>query len=80
MVFGKYYHQDKDNLLQREVTYVGGNKEGVFKSYYRSGKVASEGFYKNDQMDGLWKYYTEGGKLKKEEVYDQRNLVKSTEY
>ncbi len=76
----KYYHQDKDNLLQREVTYVGGNKEGVFKSYYRSGKVASEGFYKNDQMDGLWKYYTEGGKLKKEEVYDQRNLVKSTEY
>lgn len=76
----KYYHLDKDNFLEKEVPYVRGNKEGVFKSYYRSGKLACEGFYKNDTMHGIWKYYTEGGKLKKEEVYDHRNLIKSTQY
>ncbi|MDO5104647.1 toxin-antitoxin system YwqK family antitoxin [Capnocytophaga sp.] len=76
----KYYYQDKDNFLEKETPYVRGNKEGVFKSYHRSGKLYTEGFYKNDTMHGTWKYYTEGGKLEKEDVYDHRNLIKSTQF
>lgn len=41
--------------------YVDGKKAGLYRSYnYICGTLASEGYFKNDQMDGLWYEYYKG--------------------
>ncbi len=61
-----YY--DLDSSLIKEEYEVNNLEEfqlnGVYKSYYYSGKLKSIGKYSNNKPDGLWKYYYENGGIK----------------
>ncbi|MBK7681676.1 MAG: hypothetical protein IPJ26_03965 [Bacteroidetes bacterium] len=45
---------------------VFGQVDGPMKYYYASGKLSSEGNFKNGQPDGYWKSYYENGNVKSE--------------
>jgi len=49
--------------LESEGDFANGKKNGEWKYYYPSGKVASVGTYENDEPVGNWMYYFEDGKV-----------------
>ena len=49
-------------------------KEGLYKEYYESGALASEGNYKNGKKQGLFKEYDELGRVMWERNYKQGQL------
>ncbi|NJN25638.1 MAG: membrane-binding protein [Cyclobacteriaceae bacterium] len=61
------YHDDSRTHL-KELFYISDSAtsilSGPYKSYYLSGALEKEGFYKNNYPDSLWKYYFENGRLK----------------
>jgi len=44
-------------------------KDSIQHTYFESGIVSSEGYYKNDKKEGTWKFYYENGELKSEGEY-----------
>ncbi|MEE9408647.1 MAG: hypothetical protein V3V28_11305 [Polaribacter sp.] len=49
---------------------------GVFKSFYKNGKIASEGETVNGKKGtGIWKYYYDNGKNKSEEKKSKKTLA-----
>lgn len=59
------YHKAKwdDGSIKAEGYYVNDTiKEGIFKSYYRGGKLESQGMYHDNKREGLWIRYFENGK------------------
>ena len=49
-----------------------GNKQGQWKYFFQSGKVKSEGEYKNDRRIGDWVFYYENGTKEQSGSYDKR--------
>lgn len=41
----------------------GKEAEGPYRSYYASGEISAEGFYKNNKKDGVWRRWTGKGKI-----------------
>lgn len=66
--YWKYYFETS-KILQSEGSYVNGKKNGEWKTYYPSGKLASHGLYINDKPSGEWLYFHEGGGLSVQGVY-----------
>ncbi len=61
------YH-DPENTILKEKYYIDDSTTsrltGSYKSYYISGKIEKEGFYKDNLPDSLWIYYYENGTVK----------------
>lgn len=67
-------------------------KNGYAKSFYKNGKVMSEGFFFkkfewkhmrkvfSEEQEGLWKFYNEEGKLIREEEYKKGKLLNTKDY
>lgn len=59
---------------------------GKYKEYYKTGKIKTEGVYKNGFKINIWKYYNDDGKLIKEEhyggeeQYEKEELLKTIHY
>lgn len=64
----------KSGKLYSSTEYVKGIP-GKFKTYYLSGKVQYEGFYKNGKIDGVMKYYYESGQVRAEIAYQDGSLT-----
>lgn len=62
ILYSKHLNESKDS---------GGTKleEKPFKSYYKSGELEVEYYFKNGEIDGLYKIYFKNGKLKSETNY-----------
>lgn len=82
----KYYLFEKSNVLVKEITWVNGNMEGPFKSYFTDiGKVYQSGIHKDNKIYKITLYF-ESGKVNatKDEngvvkEYDENgNLIKET--
>ena len=48
-----------------------GREEGVWRTWYYSGNLWSEGGYKDGRKEGVWKYWFENGKLQSEKIYKE---------
>ncbi len=61
-----YVIEDKTfkHFLNKEVSFVNGEMEGVCKHYFPSGKLASTDFRVAGQVEGEAKWYYENGKIK----------------
>ena len=46
----------------KEGNYVGGRREGLWKSFYWEGPLSSQGAYRNDKKEGVWRYFSFEGK------------------
>lgn len=55
--------------LKREVTFVNGIKQGLYKVYYDSGVIAYEGQYDMDRKYNNWKSYDVKGVIDKQEIF-----------
>jgi antitoxin component YwqK of YwqJK toxin-antitoxin module len=50
--------------------------QGIYREFYKSGKLKEEGSRNGELKTGHWKFYDESGKLVKEELHDERgNLI-----
>ena len=59
---------------QRDGTYL---NEGHYKQFYKNGKIAVEGEFKDGKKEGLWVQYDEKGE-KNLEKYFEKGVEKST--
>lgn len=57
------YFSETDGTLQGEGDYENGKKNGLWISYYPSGRIASQGNYTDGEPSGTWEYYFEDGSL-----------------
>jgi antitoxin component YwqK of YwqJK toxin-antitoxin module len=46
-----------------------GERDGMWKEYFDSGKLRGEGRYNKDAREGLWKFYHENGQLEQQGTY-----------
>lgn len=73
------YYQTKPKNLQEEGMHQSGMKTGLWKFYYQTGKLRSEGQYKisggESQRTGLWKEYSEDGNLSGIENYENGQKI-----
>ena len=54
--------KEEDGL--KEVYYINGKKNGIFKSYYKlNGKLEAIGFYENNNAVGTWYYFDEKSQI-----------------
>jgi antitoxin component YwqK of YwqJK toxin-antitoxin module len=44
-------------------------REGLFQEFFRNGRLASEGLFKDDREDGHWREFYENGELAAEGDY-----------
>jgi antitoxin component YwqK of YwqJK toxin-antitoxin module len=63
----RIYHDPNDAIL-KEVYFVDDSVSaklcGLYKSYFISGTLEKQGFYRDNLPDSLWTYYYESGGLK----------------
>ena len=50
-----YY--DEGKIRSKGLIDKKGKKQGVWKNFYVSGELKSEGIYKNGRKEGTWKYF-----------------------
>jgi antitoxin component YwqK of YwqJK toxin-antitoxin module len=50
-------------------------RNGLFRSYYRNGKLSSEGFYEDGREQGVWKDFHENGRLAAEGQFESGKEV-----
>jgi len=59
----------KGGDLEYEYTYKDGKRDGLYTSWYNSGKVKGKGTYKVGEQDGLWTWWYENGQIEVEKTY-----------
>lgn len=64
-----YSKTNKRTKVKSVLSLLNGDKHGLCKQYYPSGKIWKESMYKHNQMDGVAKIFYESGQLKKEVDY-----------
>ncbi len=62
---GIWNYYDENGVLNTTEYLEDEVPNGVFSSFYPSGKLKSKGIYKNGLRDSIWNYYHENGKLSK---------------
>lgn len=65
------YFSETDGTLSSEGDYADGRKNGLWTSYYPSGKIASQGNYLQGEPHGTWNYYYESGQLSSAGVFSE---------
>ena len=59
-----------NGILRYEgITDESGKRQGLWKEYYRTGELKSEGNYINSNQEGVWKFYFENQKIEVEGRY-----------
>ena len=72
---------DNGVLLKSEINYNNGKKEGLAKTYFENGSVASNIEYRMDAPIGKALYFNEDGKTRREETYtDDSQLIRSKSF
>ena len=56
--------------------YTSGARDGLWKSWYKNGKLNEMGAYKDGFRDGIWKFWHENGKLKSSTQYYAEKIKK----
>ncbi len=69
------YHFMTDEHDKKKFVKAVSIKDGPYISYHPNGKIASTGYFMQDEKDSLWKYYSIDGKLLKTELYREQQLV-----
>lgn len=64
---------------QSENSYVKGKLEDKTVVYYPSGQIMYIGYYSNGENDGQWLYFDQEGTLVKEVIYDDGEIISSTD-
>jgi uncharacterized protein len=73
----KTYYDDAEKLIKESYHVSSSSQElnGIYTSYYFSGKIKSKGLYQNNQAVGPWEYFYENGNLKmKGELKENSNF------
>jgi hypothetical protein len=66
---------DNGNIRGEYSINAAGQLDGIYKAYYESGMLKTEGKYKDGKKIGLWTYYDENGiETKKESHTLKRNI------
>lgn len=74
---GIAYAEDDDGRLLEEDSLIDGVKDGVCRTYYRSGYLQIEEHLHKGGIQGIRRYWYENGQLQTEKVYDEhQNLIK----
>jgi len=73
----QYFHDN--GILRYEESYIEDVPNGISRSYYNSGHLENDYFWLNGKKQGVWSYYSETGILLKREVYENGQLVSTTE-
>ncbi len=60
---------NNNGVLDLEITYKDGRKEGITRNYYENGTLMNEKTYKNGKLEGLLKDYYRNGNLQLEAHY-----------
>ena len=71
---GKVIDTVNSRIIEYDV--VNGLKNGVFKIKFTNGKIAIEGFIKDNKNIGEWKYYYPNGQLESKGYFDNDIAVK----
>ena len=50
-------YDERSGKPQWEANYIHGKLEGLYKSYWTTGKPSTLGYYTNDRPSGYWKNY-----------------------
>ena len=61
------YHDDSNFIIKEQFFITDSTTSilsGPYKSYYLSGCIEKEGYYKNNLPDSLWTYFYESGQVK----------------
>lgn len=61
-------------LLKKGIIDKKGIYQGLWETYYLSGKLKTKGEYKNGKKYGKWTYYFVSGKVEQEGFYDEQGL------
>lgn len=62
ILFCTIQFSNAQSLLENEI-------DSIQHTYFESGIVSSEGYYKNDKKEGIWKFFHQNGELKSEGKY-----------
>lgn len=74
----RHYYASNDQLIfEGTFSRIGSSleREGPYKSFYKNGKVESEGSYSKDRRVGLWKDYYANGQQSDEKFYSGEKVV-----
>lgn len=74
------FFTDAPNQVETEGVYENNRKTGMWKSYYKNGKLKSEITYVNNRPDGYAKLYYENGKLSEEGLWKGTKWVGQYKY
>lgn len=67
---GVWKGYDPNGILQSEIFYLDGKKNGHGIVFFPNGQPKYIGEYKNDKKYGKWRFFDEKGNLLKEEVFE----------
>lgn len=73
----KYFHDN--GVLRYEEAYIMDIPNGISRAYYNSGALQHDFFFLNGKKQGAWSYYSETGILLKKEIYENGELISTTE-
>ncbi|MCX7549326.1 toxin-antitoxin system YwqK family antitoxin [Xanthomarina sp. F2636L] len=76
------FYKEYDDYYRRLIVsgqYDLGKKEGLWKEWYQSEDLKSEGNYLNDEEVGVWVFYDDTGNLLHKYDYDSKTLLYSKE-
>ena len=65
-----------NGLKWSELHFDKGLREGPNMTYFESGKLRYDGFYKNDLKDSVWNYYDSTGKLASRYLFKNDKILK----
>ena len=68
-----------DGKLKKDGHFVNNVPEGLFKTYYTNTMTSSIGKYKAGVKDGEWLYRTERGEVENKEIYENGQIVYTTQ-
>ena len=74
------FYTDSPGQIEREGFYENNRKTGIWKAYYKNGKLKSEITYVNNQPDGYAKLYYDNGKLSEEGFWKGTKWVGQYKY
>ncbi|MBA4053962.1 MAG: hypothetical protein C0490_04550, partial [Marivirga sp.] len=67
---GDYYHHAINGQVLRKGSYVNNEEEGIWQTYYETGKPETSGVFLHGSRDSTWLYHYENGKISSTTEYD----------
>ncbi len=73
----KYFHDN--GKLRYEEAYIMDIANGISRAYFNSGTLQHDFFFLQGKKHGTWSYYSETGILLKQELYENGEMISTTE-